>query len=224
MSHRLMPSHTTIRRSFTTLAAAASLALFIALGAGCLEDDEGTTSGDVNVQVDCAGLKEWAQNTTYPSGTEVTDTGDAFAARVSHTAFGADWNPKRAASLWLAIGHCKGAAGGGGATPPAPPAGGGGGTATPPAPPAGGGGAGSGAGSGGGGGGGGMCLANGRPGPLFDPAGAKNVGNGHQAQFIGGQCLSAADCQSGCCALPCGICSGPGAQFQNGKQGCGFPR
>jgi hypothetical protein len=22
--------------------------------------------------------------------------------------------------------------------------------------------------------------------------------------------------------LPCGICSGPGAQFQAGKQGCGF--
>ena len=59
-------------------------------------------------------------------------------------------------------------------------------------------------------------------GPKFDPAGAKNVGNGHGGQFIGGQCLSAADCASGCCALPCGICSGPGAQFQAGKQGCGF--
>jgi len=59
-------------------------------------------------------------------------------------------------------------------------------------------------------------------GPKFDPAGEKNVGNGHGQQFIGGQCLSAADCASGCCALPCGICSGPGAQFQAGKQGCGF--
>jgi hypothetical protein len=59
-------------------------------------------------------------------------------------------------------------------------------------------------------------------GPKFDPAGEKNVGNGHGDQFIGGQCLSAADCASGCCALPCGICSGPGAQFQAGKQGCGF--
>jgi hypothetical protein len=59
-------------------------------------------------------------------------------------------------------------------------------------------------------------------GPRFDPAGVPNVGNGQGRQFIGGQCLSAADCASGCCALPCGICSGPGAQFQAGKQGCGF--
>ena len=59
-------------------------------------------------------------------------------------------------------------------------------------------------------------------GPRFDPAGAKNVGNGRGQQFIGGQCLKAADCASGCCAFPCGICSGPGAQFQAGKQGCGF--
>jgi len=59
-------------------------------------------------------------------------------------------------------------------------------------------------------------------GPKFDPAGAKNVGNGHGEQFIGGQCLDTADCASGCCAFPCGICSGPGAQFQAGKEGCGF--
>lgn len=59
-------------------------------------------------------------------------------------------------------------------------------------------------------------------GPAFDPAGAKNVGNGHGGQFIGGQCLSAADCASGCCAGPSGICSGVGAQTQAGKTGCGF--
>ena len=59
-------------------------------------------------------------------------------------------------------------------------------------------------------------------GPPFDPAGAKNVGNGKGAQFIGGQCLSAADCASGCCAGPSGICSGVGAQTQAGKTGCGF--
>ncbi|KAF3389845.1 hypothetical protein DPV78_011807 [Talaromyces pinophilus] len=58
--------------------------------------------------------------------------------------------------------------------------------------------------------------------PPFDPAGVKNVGNGKGLQFIGGQCLSTADCGSGCCAGPSGICSGPGAQFQNGKTGCGF--
>ena len=59
-------------------------------------------------------------------------------------------------------------------------------------------------------------------GPPFDPSGATNVGNGHGAQFIGGQCLSAADCASGCCAGPSGICSGVGAQTQAGKTGCGF--
>lgn len=59
-------------------------------------------------------------------------------------------------------------------------------------------------------------------GPPFDPSGAKNVGNGKGGQFIGGQCLSGADCGSGCCAGPSGICSGPGAQTQNGKTGCGF--
>ncbi|KIJ28768.1 hypothetical protein M422DRAFT_784481 [Sphaerobolus stellatus SS14] len=58
--------------------------------------------------------------------------------------------------------------------------------------------------------------------PPFDPAGVKNVGNGNGGQFIGGQCLSDADCGSGCCANPTGICSGPGAQFQAGKTGCGF--
>jgi len=59
-------------------------------------------------------------------------------------------------------------------------------------------------------------------GPAFDPAGAKNVGNGKAIQFIGGQCLNAGDCASGCCAGPSGICSGVGAQTQAGKTGCGF--
>jgi hypothetical protein len=73
-------------------------------------------------------------------------------------------------------------------------------------------------GSGGAGATNGQCVG----GPKFDPAGAKNVGNGVGKQFIGGQCLDTADCASGCCAFPCGICSGPGAQFQAGKEGCGF--
>ncbi|KAJ7076194.1 hypothetical protein B0H15DRAFT_955873 [Mycena belliarum] len=59
-------------------------------------------------------------------------------------------------------------------------------------------------------------------GPPFDPAGVPNVGNGKGKQFIGGQCLSQADCASGCCAGPSGICSGPGASTQAGKTGCGF--
>ncbi|TDZ15587.1 hypothetical protein Cob_v011517 [Colletotrichum orbiculare MAFF 240422] len=67
------------------------------------------------------------------------------------------------------------------------------------------------------------CLA--APNPLTpDPAGAKNVGNGQGAQFIGGACLNGRDCASTCCATldGAGICSGLGAQFQAGKQGCGF--
>ncbi|KAH8664634.1 hypothetical protein BX600DRAFT_437168 [Xylariales sp. PMI_506] len=63
------------------------------------------------------------------------------------------------------------------------------------------------------------------PSPLTpDPAGTKNIGNGVGAQFIGGACLSSADCASTCCAFlaGAGICSGLGAQFQAGKQGCGF--
>jgi hypothetical protein len=59
-------------------------------------------------------------------------------------------------------------------------------------------------------------------GPAFDLAGTKNVGNGQGVQFIGGQCLSGADCASMCCAGASGICSGLGAQTQAGKTGCGF--
>ncbi|EGR45733.1 uncharacterized protein TRIREDRAFT_34272, partial [Trichoderma reesei QM6a] len=55
-------------------------------------------------------------------------------------------------------------------------------------------------------------------------AGAKNLGNGAGQQFITGICLTDADCASGCCAGLNGgaVCSGVGAQFQNGKTGCGF--
>jgi hypothetical protein len=68
----------------------------------------------------------------------------------------------------------------------------------------------------------GALTSNSKGGPAFDPSGTKNVGNGAGKQFIGGQCLSAADCGSGCCAGPSGICSGVGAQTQAGKTGCGF--
>ncbi|GAW19317.1 hypothetical protein ANO14919_088030 [Xylariales sp. No.14919] len=61
---------------------------------------------------------------------------------------------------------------------------------------------------------------------LPDPAGAANVGNGAHTQFIGGQCLSSADCalDTACCATfgSIGLCSGLGAQFLAGKTGCGF--
>ena len=202
---------TRVRRSLATVVAAVSLAFLAAQTTGCMVGDE-TEEEQIGAfyaglpEQDCAGLKEWAQNTIYPSGIKVTDTGDVFSARYSHTAFAPNWNPKNAGSIWLAVGHCRGAAGGGGGgqqqppPPPAPP------PPAPPPPPT-----------------GGQCAPTGRPGPIFDPAGTKNVGNGRGQQFIGGQCLNTSDCASGCCAKPCGICSGPGAQFQNGKQGCGFP-
>ncbi|KAK4113120.1 hypothetical protein N656DRAFT_730586 [Canariomyces notabilis] len=55
-------------------------------------------------------------------------------------------------------------------------------------------------------------------------AGARNVGNGQGAQFITGGCVNDADCASGCCAdaSGVGVCSAEAAQFQNGKNGCGF--
>ncbi|PVH93964.1 hypothetical protein DM02DRAFT_499147, partial [Periconia macrospinosa] len=55
-------------------------------------------------------------------------------------------------------------------------------------------------------------------------AGAKNIGAGDSSQFIAGGCVSDADCSSGCCAdlSGVGICSGEAAQFQAGKNGCGF--
>ncbi|CAI4212332.1 unnamed protein product [Parascedosporium putredinis] len=56
-------------------------------------------------------------------------------------------------------------------------------------------------------------------------SGARDVGNGQGRQFTTGGCVSDADCQEACCAnngAGTGICSGIGAEFQNGKQGCGF--
>ncbi|KAI3316996.1 hypothetical protein HD806DRAFT_399750 [Xylariaceae sp. AK1471] len=71
------------------------------------------------------------------------------------------------------------------------------------------------------------------PSPLTpDPSGASHVGNGQGQQFIGGSCLSSKDCNPvmACCAsffdaktsTVAGICSGLGAQTQQGKTGCGF--
>lgn len=55
-------------------------------------------------------------------------------------------------------------------------------------------------------------------------AGARNVGSGDGSQFITGGCVNDADCASACCAdaSNIGVCSAEAAQFQNGKNGCGF--
>ncbi|KAI9899226.1 hypothetical protein N3K66_005687 [Trichothecium roseum] len=57
-------------------------------------------------------------------------------------------------------------------------------------------------------------------------AGAENVGDGNGKQFITGQCLSDADCASGCCAGSEGsdtaACSAKAVANENGKTGCGF--
>jgi hypothetical protein len=65
-------------------------------------------------------------------------------------------------------------------------------------------------------------FATGLPGPAFDAAGVNSVGNGRGGQFITGRCLSNADCGSGSCAGPCGVCSGPAVCNAAGKTGCGF--
>lgn len=70
------------------------------------------------------------------------------------------------------------------------------------------------------------ALAMPAPGPQLnpDPAQTGRKGNGAGEQFIGGECVSSADCGSRCCAFlrDIGICSGPAASFQQGKNGCGF--
>ncbi|KAG9781957.1 hypothetical protein ABEF93_006236 [Exophiala dermatitidis] len=54
-----------------------------------------------------------------------------------------------------------------------------------------------------------------------DAPGAANVGTGSGKQFITGQCLSDADCASGCCGFNSGKCAGAIiAQTRDG--GCGF--
>ncbi|KAL2434104.1 hypothetical protein ABEF95_014489 [Exophiala dermatitidis] len=54
-----------------------------------------------------------------------------------------------------------------------------------------------------------------------DAPGAANVGTGSGTQFITGQCLSDADCASGCCGFNSGKCAGAIiAQTRDG--GCGF--
>jgi carbohydrate binding protein with CBM5/12 domain len=180
---------------------AAVMGLALALTAiGCGAPEEEGTVGTESVQ--CTTVRVWTVGDSYKAGELAEFGGVVFKCLQSHQVFDASWNPKDAASLWTKVDCANGAPAA--TTPPAqtPPA------QTPPAqtaPAAGGGNA-------------TQCVG----GPKFDPAGVKNVGNGAGRQFIGGQCLSAADCASGCCAKPCGICSGPGAQFQAGKLGCGF--
>jgi hypothetical protein len=172
---------------------------FVATGCGAPDTSDGARGEE---SVTCpAKIAPWAVGTHYNVGDLVTFNGAVFQCRQAHTPVDG-WFPNIVPALWNPV-QCRG--GNPAQQPPAqqPPA------QQPPAqtpPPA----------------NNGQCSADGAPGPHFDPAGTKNVGNGHGGQFIGGQCLSAADCASGCCALPCGICSGPGAQFQAGKQGCGF--
>ena len=76
-----------------------------------------------------------------------------------------------------------------------------------------------------------LALATASMGQLIpNKAGARDVGNGQGRQFTTAGCVEDADCQQGCCAggaedgngNEVGICSGIGAEFQNGKTGCGF--
>jgi hypothetical protein len=177
--------------------------------------DGSESSAEALSQSQCAAAKAWAPNTAYKVGDVVIFEGVHFVVIQAHTSESV-WPPNIVPALYQ-VASCSSS---GGSTPapapttaPAPTAAPT--STTPPAPPPA---PTSGTSTSGNGGNGTTCVG----GPKFDPAGAKNVGNGHGEQFIGGQCLSTADCASGCCAFPCGICSGPGAQFQAGKEGCGF--
>ena len=179
-----------------------SLTLFlvaIATMVGCssASPDGSQSSAEALSQSQCAAAKAWAPNTVYKVGDVVGFEGVVYVVIQAHTSLSV-WPPSVVPALYQ-VASCSSS--GGPAPAPAPKT-----APTPTPPPA------------ATGGGNAQCVG----GPKFDPAGAKNVGNGAGGQFIGGQCLRAADCASGCCALPCGICSGPGARFQAGKQGCGF--
>ncbi|KAJ7702749.1 hypothetical protein B0H17DRAFT_923233, partial [Mycena rosella] len=52
-----------------------------------------------------------------------------------------------------------------------------------------------------------------------DPAGIPNVGNSAGTQLIGGQCLSSADCGSGCCAGPAGVAQTPAHRNRQERRG-----
>jgi hypothetical protein len=192
-----------------------SLALFlvaVATTVACSSapSDGSESSGADLSQVKCpASLKAWAPNTAFKVGDGVSFEGVDYVVIQAHTSQ-SDWPPNIVPALYEV---CSGSGSAAPAptqtTAPAPaPAPKPTATTPPAAPPP----AATSTSSGG------QCVG----GPKFDPAGTKNVGNGKGEQFIGGQCLDQADCASGCCALPCGICSGPGAQFQAGKEGCGF--
>jgi carbohydrate binding protein with CBM5/12 domain len=184
-----------------TVSLMATLFAFTAIGCGAGEVDDGQGAVENKLSVNCpAKTDPWTIGRAYKVGDLVSFQGGVFQCRQAHTPVDG-WFPNIVPALWTPVQCSNGSP----ATPPPPPATQPPTTTPPPPPPA-----------------NSQCQANGAPGPKFDPAGAKNVGNGHGGQFIGGQCLRAADCASGCCALPCGICSGPGAQFQAGKQGCGF--
>jgi hypothetical protein len=195
----------------------ASLALFVVAVATTVACSSAPSDGSQSSAAalspsQCAAAKVWAPNTAFKVGDVVSFEGQIFVVIQAHTSQ-SDWPPNIVPALYEPT-NCTSTAAPAPTTttaptpttaptakssPPAATA-----TSTPTTPP--------------------PTSSNGTcvGGPKFDPAGAKNVGNGKGEQFIGGQCLSTADCASGCCAFPCGICSGPGAQFQAGKEGCGF--
>jgi hypothetical protein len=192
-------------RISSALALIVSSLAFTAVGCGAPEESDGTVGVE---SVQCPSVAAWAPGTTYKVGQQVSFDGKVFTCRQAHTAFDPGWTPVAVPALWSELKCDANGAAPPPAQPPAPPVVNNPPPAppvvnNPPPPPA---------------NNGGQCVG----GPKFDPAGVKNVGNGRGLQFIGGQCLRTADCASGCCAFPCGICSGPGAQFQAGKKGCGF--
>jgi hypothetical protein len=186
------------------------------------DDGDLTPAPEADVVFDCTALKSWAVGQTFNKGDVITFDNKAFTTLRQIHVDASNWTPVNLPGFWSTAGTCGGVAVPPVTTPPTttpPPT-----TTTPPpttTPP----------GNnpvitakGGTEPGFGRCnsFATGSPGPAFDAAGVKNVGNGRGGQFITGRCLSNADCGSGSCAGPCGVCSGPAVCNAAGKTGCGF--
>jgi hypothetical protein len=228
-------THIILRRSVLAVAAAASVAFLGTLGAGCTDaPDDGDGDGEFQAAViNCNALKSWAVGQTFNQGDVITFDNRPFTTLQQIRVQASDWTPVNLPGFWSSAGSC-----GGVVVPPVPPPV----NNPPPVPPP--------VNNpppvpppvnnpppvpppvnnpvitnkGGEAPGFGRCnsFATGSPGPAFDAAGVANVGNGRGGQFITGRCLSNADCGSGSCAGPCGVCSGPAVCKAAGKTGCGF--
>ena len=236
VTHQPTSSHPRRRTLATLLTAAASIALLSGLSTACLDEPEQGDDETFALQAfDCSKVTAWKVGLNVGASGQVQHLGGVFESvlKSSYTVAAENWAPPLT-SLWRQIGTCGGQAQPPAPPPPQPPA------PQPPAPqppapqppapqpppPN---------------NGQGNRFAPNDPANFnqltcrnannvlqpFDAAGGANVGNRQARQFITGRCTSNADCSSGACAFPCGVCSGPAVVGSpnapiNGKTGSGF--